>query len=939
MTASWDPNRGQLVYGKDETGEDILDPMQAAGVTPEDEDPFGDIRRLDESQVDYDVRMLNKRQRQETREAAAQEYVKDEDKPFISGKTLTDIPKAAANAIPAFVTDIVDLGLAGADLVSETGKATFDPDYDFNWRNIADDSDNPLTQWRRDTFVPGGFDTKAGEITNLGLRLAGDVVGFKWLLKTPMVANRLRKLGKLVGILKTPSTSAAATAIKTGRVAKQLNNIKTTSRGVAKAGKIAGKNDYLASTFETISKLRPVSKSEDLTGWWKRTVVAARVYAKDKITPKTIAETIAWDSFAAFNVMGEGDDMMDETIFDAFDAPAPFASDPLDAAIWRKFKGFLDASLVGIAGGGIVDLIRIKRFKDAIKKADPKERAKLVKAFSESADEMGRGIAGLLPPATPGGAYARKQTASQFLDQLGNARQGIDEFEDAQARAIASAQNQLAETERLAGLRTKDPIAGALPPGVRGGDLATTPKGPAGLLPSGIADEGDSLTQGALREGRPDQYGIPASMPNPFQDGKGFIAEGSRVRAVEPTISAEGIRRFSREMLEAGFSPQEVKRAITSSLPRKRVDLIEYMQQGLSVSEEGVINAADSVWSNYIAELGLSEGWARIDPVTAELRFIRSAAASADQSALINKQAEALDELQGLLFRKQQDEKMQAARLNREQVQPTTTPVDSQQAGQLADAELARTAGREADEALARSGLDPAIQDAEVKTVDASLDAQALQQQEIARMADEVTTVNPDSQVRELLGVDPDDIELTIEKSPEGRGWVVIDSQGEQLGERFTTKRAAQRKVDAEKKRLKADLQKRAQQVADDQEGTVANFGRRDPARSSNLTGTVELTQPQLRELSNFPSFKESLEKTAGKKFEFTQEKMSEFITEARTVMAYGVDGRRARMLKTLIDKFDNSVKLLEPEARRQREIDAMLEETNRYLDHGDFCK
>ena len=913
MTASWDPNRGQLVYGKDETGEDILDPMQAAGVTPEDEDPFGDIRRLDESQVDYDVRMLNKRQRQETREAAAQEYVKDEDKPFISGKTLTDISKAAANAIPAFVTDIVDLGLAGVDLVSETGKATFDPDYDFNWRNIADDSDNPLTQWRRDTFVPGGFDTKAGEITNLGLRLAGDVVGFKWLLKTPMVANRLRKLGKLVGILKTPSTSAAAKAIKTGRVAKQLNNVKTTSRGVAKAGKIAGKNDYLASTFETISKLRPVSKSEDLTGWWKRTVVAARVYAKDKVTPKTLAETIAWDAFAAFNVMGEGDDMMDETIFDSlqeFGLPAPFASDPLDSALWRKVKGMADASLVGLVGGGLVDFFRIKRFKDAIKKANPQERAKLVKAFTESSDEMGRSIAGLLPQSgdtTTVTKYTsqqiQKQQASQIFDQLENSRKEIDEFERIQADAIAKTQRALEPPGALATQR----------------DVQQAPKG---LLP------------GAPQY--PDGTPIP---PNPFQDGKGFIAEGSRVRAVEPTISAAGIRQFSREMLEAGFSPQEVKRAITNSLPRKRVDLIEYMQQGLSVSEEGVINAADSVWSNYIAELGLSEGWARIDPVTAELRFIRSAAAAADQNALINKQAEALDELQGLLFRKQQDEKMQAARLNREQVQPTTTPVDSQQAGQLADAELARTAGREADEALARSGLDPAIQDAEVKTVDASLDAQALQRQEIARMADEVTAVNPDSQVRELLGVDPDDVELTIEKSPEGRGWVVIDSSGEQLGERFTTKRAAQRKVDAEKKRLKADLQKRAQQVADDQDGTVANFGRRDPARSSNLTGTVELTQPQLRELSNFPSFKESLEKTAGKKFEFTQEKMSEFITEARTVMAYGVDGRRARMLKTLIDKFDNSVKLLEPEARRQREIDAMLEETKRYLDHGDFCK
>jgi hypothetical protein len=43
-------------------------------------------------------------------------------------------------------------------------------------------------------------------------------------------------------------------------------------------------------------------------------------------------------------------------------------------------------------------------------------------------------------------------------------------------------------------------------------------------------------------------------------------------------------------------------------------------------------------------------------------------------------------------------------------------------------------------------------------------------------------------------------------------------------------------------------------------------------------------------------------------------------------------------MLKTLIDKFETPVKLLEPEVRRQRTIDSMLAETKQFTDHGDYC-
>ena len=919
MTASWDPKLGQLTYGKDAFGETIVDPSNKAGGVQPEEDPFADIRRTDETDVEYQMRISNKRRQLEAEKAAAERAYKDKDKPFISPKFLTDVPKAAANFFPAFATDVVDIGLLGADLATETGRAVTDSDYDFNWRNIGDDSDNPLTQWRRNTFTPGGFDTQAGEMTNLVLRLGGDIVGFKWLFKAPVFVNNLRKLGKIIGLLDKAGDTAKtlSTVQRTTNRLQAIEKTATKASKIRQAASVARKNDYLSGTFETISRL---DQAEDITGWWKNAVNSARAYTKSKIAPKTLAETIAWDAFAAFNVMGEGDDLMDETIFDfasEMGVPLPdmLTSDPLDMSIWRKAKGILDASFVGIIGGGIVDLIRIKRFQGAIKQASPAQRKLLVNAFEDSADEMGRGIAGLLPPAKPGGPSAVDDAASEFIGRVRKEREGISEFERIQADAVARTQraqttfqldgaeprNLVPQTPQLSG---SEPPAGLLPDG-----------SPAGLLPG-------------------------SDMPNPFPEGQGFIASGSRVRAAEPTITPMGIRQFSREMLAAGYTPQQVQKAIVDVMPRKRVDLIEYIEQGVTIGEEGIINASDSVWSNYITNLGLSEGWAKIDPQTAEVRFVRSAALAADQSALVTTQAKALDELNFLQRQRLQAEQMRGNRLQPFGEQPADVPVDVNQAGELADAEAVRARGIEADEALARSGLDPAVNNAEVDAVNAGLNADALAAEDIARYADEVTSTDPDGQVRELLGLDPDAIEVTVEKAPSGRGWVVIDPSGEQVGEQFATKRAATRKADAEKKRLRADMQKRAQQVADDESGSVFDVSAYDPARDSDLTASVKLTKPQINELIKYPNFRPIFDQfgVSKKTYEFTQGDLSDFIDGARAMIASGVDGRRARMLKTLIDKFETPVKLLEPEVRRQRTIDSMLAETKQFTDHGDYC-
>ena len=962
MTASWNPELGRLTYGKDDNNELITDPTMTAQLStsptaPPGADPFAFVRGMNESDVDYDTRMRVAREQAEV-EKAALEGMPYQDKPFLGPGFAEDLVRAIPNAGIGFVTDMIDLGLGAVDLGRELGDLA--TGREFEWRNIMDDSDNPLTQWRRKTFIPNdgrGWNTGFGEFNNLLFRLGGDVVGGKLVFKAAGVGNRLKRMREIVtsvrGLQRFQKFEKVSDAARRVDRLRGVASASTKASKIGKAATRAAKNDYLSTTFSTISKL------DDATGinWWKNVVKTAPSYLKDKIRPKTLADTIAWDAFAAFNVMGEGDDAMDETVFDALGAAGinnPLESDPMDSALWRKAKGMFDATLTGVVFGGAVDLIRIKRFQGAFKKASAADKKKLVAAFEESSDEMGRGVARL---------FVEDVVAlADFAPVQGSTRPFP--FWDPSGGFGMAPSRQLDQFD----LRSKsNPMPGPVDPSVdpwqTGGALVSNPSGALVSRRAGITPDPWEFEQVATARNRIDELdraeaeavvgaqkalaGTPSpagllpgsDMPNPFPDGKGMVAMGNRIRSAEPTISAPAVRRFSREMLFAGYTPQQVQEAIVSILPRRNVDLIEYMEQGLKISSDGVIDAADSIWSNYILNKGLTDGWARIDPNTAEVTFIRSAAAAADQTDLVTKQAQAVDELEQLRYEQtlQQMDTRQAnagqldpsvqARLARRDADQTGVPIDVDQATKLADDELA-------------AASDAAASNAEVNAVNSALDADALEADELARVASEITAPNPDEQVRELLGLDPDAIDVTIEKAESGRGWVVIKPDGEPIEGRFTTKRAAQRKANAEKSRLREEMQRRASQVAEDQEGVPVDLNRFDPARDSNLTGKITLTKPQIMELIKYPNFRPIFDQFGVNKktYEFTQGDMNDFIDGARAMINAGVDGKRARMLKRLIDKFDTSVKLIEPEVRRQREIQGMLDETKRYLDHGDFC-
>ena len=980
MQPTFDPNTGQIIYGQDDNGNNITT-MPGSPPTlelmPDGADPYI-----------WEIEQRQKQQYQSGLAAANKESQKEQ--PFISGAIVGDLAKTAVNLPTGFATDLVDLGLGVVDVgraaASSAGIG------DFGWDQVFDDRDNPLTQFRRQTV--GTMDTGLGSLVNQVGRLGFDFVGFKWVYKAPIVAQRVQRIARMVdrlsdikGIKGIKNATRASRAVDAANTARRQKRLAKIGGDAAKRGL---RNDYLAATYKQLAGV------PEATSWWKQTQNAASAWAKSKVTFKSLSETLAWDLFLAFNVMGEGDDEMDETLFDfaqdlGFDNGLTL--DPMDSGISRKLKGMLDGTLTAGIGGAFVDFYRIGRFSKQVKKASKSERKRLIDAFSAEADELGRSVAEVAEAERKFSSAVRRGTVDpnsslqQMLQQMeGRVAVGPQTLDDYAQLDFSPYRTPVGGDPTASGRQSfrqfgdpESPVQQSL---AQMEGVASDVRSPAnfnarrleqdpGLLPDDPARNNpfervqfarNSIDRAERTEAEAIQNLKTLDQAQPqkpeIQDATPLGTVMRRVREAEPTLSPIGMRAYARQMIDAGFTPAQVERAVLQALPRKNVDLVEYAQLGTYVNRYGVVDAVDGLIGDFIYRKGLREGWAGVTP-SGEKFFNRSKAVAADQTDLVMRQAEALDELRAIKQRDDmqklraqeladeaaaaaQDAKMKSNRLQpvledqpvagltdeekmaRNRLQPGEVPIDADQTAQLAEAELA----------------DPALRNAEVDATNAELNNQALTDEELSRAAQSVTATDPDVQVREMLGIDPSSIKAEIEKAPDGRGWFVITPSGEQLGERFTTKRAAQRKADAETRRLRQDVQSRAQQQADDATDQIVEVAAFNPARDSDLPTKVKLTKPQIMELIKYPNFRPIFDQFGVNKktYEFTQSDLNEFIDGARAMIAAGVDKPRARMLNRLIDKFDVAVKQLEPEVRQAREVDSILAQNKKFADHGDYC-
>lgn len=874
MPARYDPELG-TVFETDEEGNPITRPV----VEPSEAPASSFEGRFE------DPLLTQRRQQVEQAELLAQQEAGRkavDDRPFISPAILTDSLKAPFNAIAGIPTDIVDLGLGLVDTARAAAGSAGLPEElgGMEWNQVFDDRDNPLTAFRRDTV--GQMDTQAGALINQTTRLIGTFYGFKWLYNTPLVFSKIQRISKLVQAIPGINKAYRSAGV-TQKLASGLNAANRASRGRAVFSQ-AVSNPYLTTTFKSIANL------PETAGWWKGTANAARALVKTKITPRNLAETLAWDLFTSFNTFGEGEDDLDETLFDfandiGIPVPEVLRQSPLDTSIARKAKGMLDGTLFAGVGGLLIDVFRIQRFRRAFDAATPSEKKDIVRAFQASAEELGNGV---------GSESMRVQAALSRV----NGVQGPQSFPQSELDPFGAAPSPI---NRLTA-DAPPPLPDDVDPWLdTGGQLARLDdvRGKQESVALAQTEDYIQAVDVSVVGPRPDQPALQSSLD----------VIDARVRVDEPTISPGGIRKSVEDSLALGVPADQIVTDVRRMLPQKRLGLIDYIQLNPPQKNEyGMLSVADQMWSDYIIGAGLKEGWARLGPDFKPV-FIRSIAREQDIGGMITKQAQALDELQQIR--------------------------DLQSFGETRP----KPGGTETTRGI---NEDPAAADAQVQATDAALNANAISDEEFSRRAAEVTADDPDELIRQFEGIDPDDLGVEIQKAETGRGWIVYGPDGEPIQNgRFTTKRAAQKAADAENRRIRQALAERAQQKAVDDTGETLTLTANDIVRDGTLTDKVALTQPQINELIRYPNFKPIFDQFGlnKKTYEFTQGDMADLVDGARALLQTGqVKGPRARVLTKLIDKFETAIQRLEPAVRAQRQADSIIAETKRVTNHGDYC-
>tara|TARA_B100001540_G_scaffold9129_1_gene7997 strand:+ start:870 stop:3917 length:3048 start_codon:yes stop_codon:yes gene_type:complete len=444
------------------------------------------------------------------------------------GQSVADIGMIAGNTAVGLGTDVLDLvsyvgdlGRAGVDLMD--GGGFNEDDYLFN------DADNPWTAWRINTFEQN-YNTEAAQMVSNVVRLGSSLMLGGGALKLGGKAlggvariSKLNKLGKpaaaAMGKFGLDEVFKFANKADDGgegaRLMKALNGADDVSEGAKKAVKSARADDWLRRPFADITrdarKVGAAGVADDLDRYASavKDSVSTVFGLKYKNKLKTFGQMAAWDALATFNVMGEGNADLDETMADWVNSNfgdmqgVPIAGWLMsntttlveDDAIVRKFKGVLDGLILGSVMSVGFDLFRVFRFSKNIRAASGKEQAELLRAFDGQADELGGRIAEL--------------RGNLGLDDVEAGYQNLDDLQLQQGMARRTNQDAVAQEAELRFLAEggdpNSPLQQALGqmPGEQGFARSDLGSSQVDLPPEGVAPRtasDDDLYQQYLRD-------------------------------------------------------------------------------------------------------------------------------------------------------------------------------------------------------------------------------------------------------------------------------------------------------------------------------------------------------------------------------------------------------------------------------------------------------
>lgn len=993
MAARWDSQKQQWVF------DDEPSASTAVMAPPQGLDYAGEVAWANQQQ-----------QKDELRAAEMAVQQGGDQRPVMAenaGQFFGDLGKIAANAVVGLGTDFLDLGAGVADVVRQTGSlmatGEFDPNVD-----VFDDSDNPWTQWRRETFRT---ETQAGQAVSNLVRLGTMVTTLpKLAISVPAKALGVAGKVKVLGGVADVATGASnwltklddlANAKKATTAATALGQVeKTFQKGTAaqRAASRAIRNDWLTLTYQDVAKSVP-----EVGGWMDDVRQSAKAWTQlSKGTPgariRTVGQALAWDAFAAFNVYGEGDAEFDETFGDLLSSTGvPWlqslgnttATYAEDNALTRKAKQMLEGLVMAPVLNGIIDQYRVYKYAKNFRTAGDGERRLIVEALNANSQEIGDSIGRTLVAQ---GRVAGVRLPGSMSDL---------EFQVDQARRSQEAKNQFLQDMQQAQVRQA--ANSQIVPFEQGPQVFATPgEAPAAaglnteqLLANQqmVANSQEALpgappSAGMLPEGQPQQLlaGGPEAKP-PGAPPAGLLGAGggemlpppTAVQVVdlgprppEATVTPQTIRSaFERDAYKAFMEAQELtfeegpdgimrsmaelQQQVRRLMPRTRVDALEYLNNFRPAANKyGVVPASDSVWMNFLYERGLNEGWASIDPDTMGVRFNRKAAADLDRGDLVIDQASKIDEAiryEEWLWNK---ELVNGNPQMRPEVQDNLAAKEARDAYDNWEAQQAALppelkvdqATVAAQEEAIRAGQSLNQFDTAEELRLSAADAQGLQ-----GLMDDQTVV------REMLGTTLDTVPVPeVRKAEIGRGWEVFDENGELIG-RTTTKRQADQLAQQQLRQNRDALLARARQMEADATDEMMNVTIGNPVYDSDIVGKVKLTDAQIKAVQGIlPSLDSKLDEAwkmrrgesaffninelgpQKRTFELSQGDMLALQNGIRDVLKEAGDIKgspKLRALRNLADKLDTEMKLLEPQARAQRFVDGLVNDTRTTLDNG----
>ena len=831
-----------------------------------------------------------------------------DDRPLFAqdaGQFLGDLGKSIINPAAALVTDYVDLGHGLVDIAGQTGNLIQGKGFDFG--QVFDDSDNPLTAGRINAFRS---ETQAGQFVNTTARVVvalatlpklaikGLIMPLKALSKAPAVGKGFGKgaqlLSKVDDAIKAPreGTKAATTALNA--IQKGAPN--------STVAKLANADDWLKLTYKDI--VNAGVEGNAFAVGMRSAERAAKSLTKGKASLRNVGEALAWDAFVAFNAAGEGNPLLDETMTDMFqemglpNVPL-FRTSIRDTGLEAKFKQMGEGMILGGIIESTMDVMRIFRFSQAFKRADGAEKALIVKALNEEGERLGGSVARLSEQADavallPAGAprVNNYQLLDMELDRVNGVRAQNQLTEETQANLLKlNAQNQ---QQRIANATT---------------DIVPSPGGKLGP------------------EGGPIE-----------------AVDVQVIRPPEPTITPQTMRAGFDDYVRNRFAeqnPEFVQQLVDTTkrlMPRNRVDAIDYLERfPLRYNGLGMMRGSDSIANNYLIQRGLAEGWMTVDSDLA-LMYNRKLAFDFDRNEYAVKQASALDEAAEI-------ERYNAKVLD-QGTDPATQPVQDELAKMGARDALDESAiGRsttgqvkEVDNVLEAANADEALVEARrQEQLAATQEAGAKNAEQLQVDIDTIAAyadIGSDRQVvAEMLNLDLDRLPPYQVEKIGNRRYQVLNELGESVdGNTYSTLKSAKKGADIAQKAQQKEYVAKARALAEraNDQPVPTRIGV-DFTKSPLVRGELKLTKRQAEVLNELGI------PINGTTLDLSQADLDGMGQSIRQLMET-TTGPQLRVLKNILKRVDEKVVDIAPAARLAAEVDKTISTSQKFLKDGEIC-